>query len=186
LTDSERREIDWVTLAVLGRTWGRHGELIATSLTSGPERFSGLEHVYLFGAEGAPGALRPLDIESVWEHRGQLVFKFRGIGSISDAEPLEGAEVRVPREQRAALPRDEYYQSDLIGCEVVDRATGGRVGSVRAIQDSGGPLLLAVGGEDEDEPMLIPFVRAICVDIDVDARRIVVDLPEGLKELNVR
>lgn len=186
MTDSQRREIDWVTLAVLGKKWGRHGELIATSLTSGPERFSGLEHVYLFDPEGGPGAFRLIEIESVWEHRGQLVFKFRGIDSISDAERLEGAEVRVPREQRAALPRGEYYQSDLIGCQVVDRATGGGVGSVRAIQDSGGPLLLEVGGEDKGEPLLIPFVKAICVDIDVDARRIVVDLPEGLKELNVR
>jgi 16S rRNA processing protein RimM len=186
LVDLARREIDWVTLALLGRTWGRHGELIAMSLTSGPERFSGLEHVYLFGSEGAPGALRPIELECVWEHRGQLVFKFRGIDSISEAERLEGAEVRVPREQRAELPQDEYYQSDLIGCEVFDHANGERLGSVTALQDSGGPLLLEVGGAGRTEPLLIPFARAICVEIDVAARRIAVDLPEGLKELNVR
>ncbi|MGE5648199.1 MAG: ribosome maturation factor RimM [Acidobacteriota bacterium] len=178
-----RREGDWVALALLGKTWGRRGELIAVSLTSGPERFDGLEHVYLFGA-GDDG--RRVELESVWEHRGQLVFKFRGIDSISDAEHLEGAEVRVPRAERAELPEGEYYQSDLVGCEVVERANGERLGTVTALQDSGGPLLLEVAGAAGAEPLLVPFARAICVEIDVAARRIVVDLPEGLKELNVR
>ena len=176
---------DWVVVAVLGRAWGRRGELIATSLTSGPERFSGLEQVYLFGPPGAPGASRPLKLESVWEHRAQLVFKFQGIDSISDAEPLTGAEVRIPREQRAPLAGDEYYQSDLIGCDVVERATGESLGRVVEFQEWGGPQILQVGVEG-GEPLLIPFVRAFCVEIDVAGRRIVVDLPEGLKELNVR
>jgi 16S rRNA processing protein RimM len=175
-----------VTVAVLGKTWGRRGELIAVSMTSGPERFDGVEQVYLFGSAGAPGGSRPLAVESVWEHRGQLVFKFRGIDSISDAEPFEGAEVRVPSGARAPLPDGEYYQSDLIGCEVVDRSTGERLGKVDAFQESGGPMLLAVSREDAGEPLLIPFARAICVEIDVPGRRIAVDLPEGLKELNVR
>jgi ribosomal 30S subunit maturation factor RimM len=35
-----------------------------------------------------------------------------------------------------------------------------------------------------DNGLLIPFVRAICVEIDPAARRIAVELPEGLKDLN--
>jgi 16S rRNA processing protein RimM len=175
-----------VTVAVLGKTWGRRGELLAVSLTSGPERFEGVETVYLFGSAGAPDAARPIDLEFVWEHRGQLVFKFRGIDSISDAEPLRGVEVRVPGSARAALADGDYYQSDLIGCEVVDRMTGERLGKVEAFQESGGPRLIEVRREDAAESWLIPFARAICVEIDVPGRRILVDLPAGLKELNVR
>jgi 16S rRNA processing protein RimM len=186
LAESERPEGDWIAVAVLGRTWGRHGELVATSFTSGPERFSGLERVYLFDARDAGGAERPLDLEWVHEYRGQLVFKFRGIDSISDAEPLEGAEVRIPRELRAGLPDGEYFQSDLVGCGVFERAGGGHLGKVTALHEYGGPALLEVRGESAGEPLLIPFVRAICVEIDVAGRRIVVDLPEGLKEVNVR
>ena len=58
-----------------------------------------------------------------------------------------------------------------------------RLGEVIRWQECGGPNLLEVkmraGGE-----LLIPFARSLCVEIDVAARRIVVDLPEGLKELN--
>ena len=149
-------------------------------MTDRPERFRLLREVYLFGSDGRAN---PFQIESVREHRGGLVFKFQGVGSISQAEPLEGAEVRVPLAERATLPPGEYYHSDLTGCQVVDRASGERLGVVTGWQEFGGPGLLEVerpgGGQ-----MLIPFARAICVEIDVPGRCIRVDLPEGLKELS--
>jgi 16S rRNA processing protein RimM len=119
------------------------------------------------------------EVESVWWHQDRLVFKFHGIDSISEAEPLAGAEVRIPAGERWALEPGEYYESDLIGCEVIDRASGNPLGRVVEWQDSGGPGLLVLEGG-----LLVPFARAICVEIDTRARRILVDLPEGLKELN--
>jgi 16S rRNA processing protein RimM len=169
-----------VTLAVLTRTWGRRGELAAISTSGGPERFETAGPVYLFREGG--GEPSPAEIESVWQHRGQLIFKFRGIDSINDAEPLERHELRVPRERRAVLPEGEFYHSDLVGCKLIDRATGEPVGEVAGVQELGGPALLEVPREGAD-PMLVPFARAICVEVDVRGRRIVVDLPEGLKEL---
>jgi 16S rRNA processing protein RimM len=167
-----------VTLAVLARVWGRRGELFAVSMCSGLERFQDLREVYLFDAAGEE---RPIEIEAVWEHRGGLVFKFRGIDSIAEAELLQRAEVRIPREARRQLPPDEYFQSDLVGCEVLERDSRERLGVVAACREYGGPLLLEV--ERQGEPLLIPFARSICVEIDVAGRRIVVDLPEGLKDL---
>lgn len=166
---------------MLARAWGKRGELFAVSLTSGAERFQDLREVYLFGAAGALDEERPFELESVWEHRGGLVFKFRGYDSISQAELLAGAEVRIPREARREPGADEYYQSDLVGCEVIERGSGERLGVVGGWRECGGPPLLEV--ERQGEPLLIPFARAICVEIDVAGRRIVVDLPEGLKEL---
>ena len=168
-------------MARLGRAWGRRGELIADSLTSGAERFIGVKEVYLFGPEGAGNMPRSIGIESVWEHRGRLVFKFQGVDSIDEAEPLRGLDVRLPRSERAPLADGEFYQSDLLGCEVVERSSGERVGAVVDWVDNGGPLLLEVRGEGK--PLLIPFVKAICVEIDVPGRRIAVELPEGLKDL---
>lgn len=167
---------------MLGRVWGRRGELFAVSLTGGAERFEDVREVFLFGAPGARGEERPVGLESVWEHRGGLIFKFLGVDSISEAEPLQGAEVRIPVEARRKLPEGEYFQSDLVGCEVVERASGERVGVVTGWQEYGGPALMEVK-EGEGEPLLIPFARSICVEIDVAGRRILVDLPEGLKDL---
>ncbi len=162
----------------MSRAWGRRGELWAVSETGGAERFSDLKEVNLAGPRGE----RQAEIESVWEHRGGLVFKFKGVDSITDAEALEGAEVRIPIEERRQLGADEYYLTDLVGCEVVERGTGRRLGVVGAYREYGGPPLLEI--EREGEPMLIPFARAICVEIDPAGRRIGVELPEGLAELN--
>jgi 16S rRNA processing protein RimM len=156
--------------------------LEAASLTSGPERFEQVQEVWLFGAEAAPGEARPVEIESVWEHRGRLVFKFRGFDSISDAERLKGADVRIPLEERAPLAEGEYYQSDLVGCEVIDRRTAEKIGVVTGWQENGGPSLLEVDVGRRD-PALVPFARGICTVIDVPGRRILADLPEGLLDL---
>ena len=194
----------WVTVAVLGKTRGNRGEITAWALSSKPERYQSIEEVYLFGTATNPnrgtdapipaskaspgnvaGSVIPIgngerfEVESIWFHQGTLVFKFRGVNTISDAERLNGLEVRVPMSQRTALDPGEFFQSDLIGCEVVDRRTGERLGRVSDWQDSGGPGLLVVEGE-----LLIPFARAICVEIDPAARRIEVELPEGLRDLN--
>jgi 16S rRNA processing protein RimM len=163
----------WVTVAVLGKTRGNRGEITAWALSSKPERYQDLEEVHLFGSG------ERFEVESTWFHQETLVFKFRGVDTISDAERLSGLEVRVPMSQRTSLEPDEFFQSDLVGCEVVDRRTGETIGRVSDWQDSGGPGCLVVDGE-----LLIPFARAICVEIDPANKRIAVELPEGLKDLN--
>lgn len=119
------------------------------------------------------------DVEEVWEHSGELVFKFQGVDSISAAEKLRGAEVQVPRSERVELEPGEYFHSDLIGCEVRERASGRTVGNVTNFEEYGGPPLLEIDGGR----MLIPFVKAICVDIRPDEKLIQVEIPEGLEDL---
>ena len=168
-------EQQWVTLAILGKTRGNRGELTAVGFSK-PERYPGLKEVFLFKPGAAAGVLNA--VESVWQHGERLIFKFAGVDSITDAERLVGSEVRLPLAERPEPEPGEFYQSDLVGCEVVE-ANGNVLGRVTGWQDGGGPQLLIVNGD-----LLIPFVRAICVEIDPAARKIVVDLPEGLKDLN--
>lgn len=164
---------DWVAIALLGKSRGNRGELTALPLSGKPERYQGLEEVFLFGTGTR------YEVESTWFHQGTLIFKFRGVDSISVAEALAGAEVRVPLNRRMALEPGEFFQDDLVGCKVVDRHTGQPLGMVSGWQDGGGSGLLVVDGG-----LLIPFARSICVEIDPAAKRIAVDLPEGLKDLN--
>jgi 16S rRNA processing protein RimM len=171
-------ESEWVAIAQLGKTRGNRGEVTAVALSSKPERYQTLQEVFLFAPDGSPGGEK-YEIESTWFHGGTLVFKFRGVDTISDAEFLYGREVRVPASQRTTLDEGEYFQSDLIGCEVVDKRTGQSMGRVTAWDEGGGAGLLVV-----DDNLLIPFARSICVDIDPAAKRIAVELPEGLKDLN--
>ncbi len=123
-----------------------------------------------------------MEVERTWMHGAHIIFKFRGVDTISDAERLAGADVSIPIEQRAPVPEGEYYQSDLLGCEVFD-ITGRRLGTVEAWQETAGTPLLEVRTPDHKE-MLIPFAKSICTKIDPEQRRIEVTLPEGLEDLN--
>jgi len=172
-------EAEWVAVALLGKPRGNRGELTALALSGRPERYQALRETFLFregGTERLSG--ERLEVERAWFHLGGLVLKFRGVDTISDAERLSGAEVRIPAAERAPLEPGEFFQSDLIGCMVIDR-DGGHLGRVEGWQDAGGAGLLVVEGG-----LLIPFARSICLEIDPAAGRVVVDLPEGLKDLN--
>ena len=174
-----RSDKDSVVLAVLKRARGIRGELVAESVGSAPERFAAGLPVRLFRR----GEQRTAEIERSWTHNGQLVLKFRGVDTRSEAEALEGAEVTIPEQERPPAPPGQYYLSDLIGYQVFTRQ-GRKVGTVAAWMDPGGPALLEVrSGETE---ILVPLVPTICVEVDTSGQRITVDLPEGLEELNRR
>ena len=164
---------EWVAIALLGKPRGNRGEIAAISLSSDPARFERLGEVFLFSeTAGSQPAVR---VEEAWWHQEVLVFKFAGIDSISDAEKLAGREVRVPVSERIVLEPGAYFHSELVGCAVRDRATGNALGEVAFVRD----CLLEM-----NDGTLIPFARQICVEIDVARRIILVELPEGLLELN--
>jgi 16S rRNA processing protein RimM len=165
----------WVTLARITRARGIRGEVTAVPLAVSLDRFEGLSHVWI---RDSAGALRQLPLERVWEHQGQLIFKFRGVEDRTSAETLERSEICVPESERAQLEPGEYYYSDLEGCRVEDES-GRAIGAVKQVLPTGGVDVLEL-----DSGMMIPLSRAICTTIDIEGRRIVASLPEGLEELN--
>ena len=170
----------WITVAVLVKARGIRGEIAAANLSAGVERLRSLENARLFGPQGPPEG-RPVVVESAWEHGGRAILKFSGIDSMSEAELLAGMELCVPEQERPPAPEGEFYQSDLVGCEV--RTPDGKpLGTVGGWQSYGGPDLLEVKTPSGKE-LLIPFVQSMLVEVDLPGRRLVVDLPEGLTEL---
>jgi 16S rRNA processing protein RimM len=169
----------------------------AQSKSSFADEFAGV-----FGADEP----QPIGVQSCWlsqNHRGQGVFHFVGVNSINDAEKFRGLEVLLPFAQRVSLPAGQYFAADLIGCAVFEVAreepaeasspcamtTAPQfLGSVRDVQFPGegegmrGTPLLEV--ELAQGELLIPLAEDICRRIDTAARRIEVELPEGLRDLN--
>jgi len=122
-----------------------------------------------------------MEVEHTWVHGDHVIFKFKGVDTISDAEKLRGADVLIPMGERAEIPEGEYYQSDLVGCEVIAH-DGQTIGSVEGWQETGGTPLVEVKKNDGKE-LLIPFAKSIFTKIDLERKRIVVNLPEGLLDL---
>ena len=131
--------------------------------------------------QAAKGTERETEIEFFRRQHGRCVIKFRGIDGISEAEKYIGSDIRIPAASLPAVKEGWFYSFHLKGCRVF--TTGGEhIGTVTEVIDSGGVEILKVDSENEET--LIPFARDYIKKIDLDERRIEVDLPEGLRELN--
>jgi 16S rRNA processing protein RimM len=171
---------EFITLARVVKTQGRHGEVAAETHSDVPERFSAGMKLFALGKVDA--IRRELEIEELWPHKGLLVFKFSGVDSMSDAEALIGAELQLPKAERAELDPGWTYVSDLIGCTVLDH--GREIGRIDDVQFGAGeaPLLIVAGAAGKRFD--IPFAEAYLEGVDAALRQVRLNLPEGMLEIN--
>jgi 16S rRNA processing protein RimM len=167
-----------VVIAEILRPRGNRGEVLAKSQTDVPGRLESLKNAM---ARLADGSDVPIEIAEAWAHKSEWVLKFAGVDSIDAAERFRRADLWVYLTQRGKLPEGEFFQADLVGCAVTDAATGKCLGAVAGWQQYGGPPLMEVRVDGRE--VLIPFVSSICRNIDLAARTITVELPEGLLDL---
>src|SRR3954470_9562555 len=178
---------EFITIARIAKTQGRHGEVAAELHTDFPEKFAERKKLFALGPEGKrpDGERRELRLEEFWPHKNYVVLKFAGVDSITDAEALVGCEIQVPLEQRAELDAGAYV-SDLVGCEVFDRER--LVGKVKDVQFGAGeaPLLVVVQGgvSQAHQEILIPFAQEFIAGIDIEGKRVEMKLPAGMLELD--
>jgi len=170
---------EFITLARVVKTQGRHGEVAVEVHSDAPDRFHEGLQLLALGTSG--DTRREVDIEGLWLHKGLLVLKFRGVDSISDAEMLIGAELQVPSRQRAALEAGWSYISDLVGCVVLDR--GHEIGRIEDVQFGAGeaPLLIVATGNKKFD---VPFAEAYLEGVEIARKQVRMSLPEGLLEIN--
>ena len=167
---------DLVAIARTVRTRGLKGELVAEMLTDFPERFDGLQTVTGLAADGSRRELR---LENHWFQKGRVILKFEGFDTIESSEALLHLEICVPENEAVELEDDEYFDWELEGCRLI--ADGAEVGTVTGVMRAGGNENLEVS--DGKKEYLIPFVSAICVDVDIENKVIKAELPEGLLDL---
>jgi 16S rRNA processing protein RimM len=173
----------WVLIAQLVRPQGRRGEVLADIFTDFPEHFAQRKRLFLRPQGGGQvDAMREVKVESHWLHKGRVVLKFSQVDSMSEAEELRGFDVVIPREERIPLTGDAVYVSDLLGVRVIDVSRGGSTdaGEITDVEPEGaGPAMLVIRTLAGDE-LLIPFVRAYLRKMDIEGKRLEMDLPEGL------
>jgi 16S rRNA processing protein RimM len=171
---------EFITLARVVKTQGRHGEVGAEIQSDVPGRF--VAGMKLFALPKSQDSRRELEIEDLWPHKGLLVLKFQGVDSMSDAELLVGSELQVPSAQRAQLEPGWNYISDLIGCVVLDRAS--EIGRIADVQFGAGeaPLLIVVSASGKKFD--VPFAQAYLEGVDTRQRQVRMNLPDGILEIN--
>jgi 16S rRNA processing protein RimM len=173
----------WDDLVLVGRIARPHG--IRGQVAINPET-DFIEERFAAGATvwmQSPGGLESLTISTMRVQNGRPIVGFEGRQRIEEVAPLAGRELRVPEETLHPLEPGRFYQHQLVGCEVETMA-GEKVGTVRRVAGGAAGSLLTVDGERGE--VLVPMAAEIIVEIDVAARRIRIDPPAGLLELNAR
>lgn len=170
-------------MVLVGRVVRPHGlrgqVVIAPETDFADERFAIGAHVWRQVTSG----LVDLTVTGSHQQADRWVVSFDGVTSVEAAEALRGVELRIPEAARMPLGPDEYYLYDLVGCQVQTEAGIG-VGLVQSVYTGAGGALLSVDRDGAE--VLVPLVKAMCPVIDVTGRRIVIDPPEGLLDVNLQ
>jgi 16S rRNA processing protein RimM len=169
----KQNETNWATIGQVVALFGVHGELKVRLLTDIPNRFSGLETIYL-GASHVP-----FHIQSVRPYKGEMiVLKLKGIDDANVAEPLLKQELFIPMNELAKLPPDSYYQHDILGLQVLT-LDGQDLGQIVEIIVTGSNDVYIIKNP-EGTQVLIPAIKDVIKQIDLIRRTMHIDPLPGL------
>lgn len=126
----------------------------------------------------------PLTVTASRWHSGRLLVSFAEVGDRTAAEPLRGTWLMVDAEDTPPDDPDVFHDQQLAGLTVVTR-DGELLGTVTSVLHHGQDLLVVepAPGTPRRGEILVPFVAAIVVEVDLAARRLVLDPPPGLLDL---
>lgn len=188
-----------ITIGKITGTQGNKGLVRVYPLTDYPERFFSMPQVTLLLA----GRHFTYHISEARAYKKYILLKFAEAPDMTAAEKLKGALLQVPRSQLVPLPADTFYIFDIIGLEVYDSA-GCHLGRVSDVIQTGANDVYVVERGVADQPaddaadasaakqkpgttgrapapLLIPALKSVVKQIDLGARRMLVELPPGLE-----
>ena len=165
---------DYVCVGAIAGSFGVKGEVRLKSFCTEPEAIA--SYGPLFTEDGS----RSYTVTLTRPVANGLGARLSGVQTKEQADALRGTSLFVARDKLPATGDDEFYYADLIGLDVHDSG-GAPVGKLHAIHNHGAGDLLEILGPGMKTALLLPFTRAAVPTIDLAARRVIIDLPEGLE-----
>ena len=170
-----------VIVGRIGRPHGIRGEVVIGVRTDEPDlRFA--VGATLDAAERAdePAGGAQLTVAAARWHSGQLLVAFAGVTDRTAAAELTGRWLIVDASQLPEIgDPDEFRDHELIGLSVRTCA-GDPVGVVADVLHYGQDLLVVRRTDGQEGESLVPFVKAIVPEVDVQRGVVVIDPPPGL------
>lgn len=157
-------------------THGLNGEVKVSLITDFPEeRFAPGSILSLKNDTG-----RTLTVKSSRPFKQFWLVQFEEVTDIDQAEKLRGKTLVVSEENQQELPEGVYYYRDILNSDVIDEKTGERIGKITDIQAPGANDVWEVT-EDNGTSFLIPYISDVVKNVDVENKKIYVELMEGLR-----
>jgi len=172
LRDKGKREL---TVGRIICPWGVRGQVKVEPRTDDPKRFKDLPEVYV---ELNDSTVRYI-IESVIFIKDYFpILKFEGINSRQEAETLRGCYLKIPREYAVRLPKDRFFICDIIGLQVFDEFDT-YIGTIKDVLQTGANDVYVVETQNKKE-VLIPAIKQVVMNIDLENERMVIRPLEGM------
>jgi 16S rRNA processing protein RimM len=162
---------------LIGEIVGVHGIKGANKLRSYAQSLSLFKPGGAIAVRHRGGQEEDLEIKWVKAHTGNALISFEGITGRGQAESLTGAELFVSKDQLPELEKDSYFWFDLIGMAVFTTKDE-YLGRLESIIETGSNDVYVV--QDGKKEVLIPALESVVIDVDIEAKRMQVELPEGL------
>jgi 16S rRNA processing protein RimM len=165
---------DLITIGRIVKVVGLKGEVKVLPFTRDPKRFGRLLSVYIVSPEGKERRSR---IKGVRYGKGGVILSLEGYHTPEEASGLLNYLIKIPKRDLEPLPEGEYYIFELLGIEVFTDE-GVSIGKLTDILSTGSNDVYVVRkGTNE---YLIPAIREVVKEIDVERRKMVIHPMEGL------
>ena len=155
-------------------TFGIKGEVKVMPFTDDITRFDDLEKVYVKTKKEE----KLYKIQNVRYHKNMVLIKFENIETPEQAELLRNAFLEIDREDAIPLEEGTYYIADLIGMEVYSD-DGNKLGIVEDIYNTGANDIYVVK-DDLGKQILLPGIKEVIKEVNLDTEKITVHLIPGL------
>ena len=155
-------------------TFGIKGFVKVNPWVNDVTRFDDLKKVYIKIRKEE----KVLEIEEVKYHKNQVLLKFKGVEKVEQAEMLRNAILEIDRKDAIPLEEGEYFIADLLESEVYTDE-GEKLGILEDIFNTGSNDIYVVKNE-LGKSILLPRIKDVFKEIDVENKKIVVHLIEGL------
>lgn len=166
---------DCYQLGEVIKTHGLKGEVSILLDVDLPAEYKKLESAFLL----QNGNLVPFFIDTLQINGNKAITKFEDVDSIASASELIKSKIYLPLSWLPELPDDGYYFHELPGCDVFEKTQ--KLGVVKEVIDLKGNQLLSV--DHAGIEVLIPMKDEIMRKVDIKAKKIEVELPDGLLDL---
>ena len=164
----------YLRVGVISSTHGLKGEVKVFPTTDDPERFRKLKKVYLDTGKD----YMPLKVTGIKFFKNQVILKFQEFQDINEIEKYRGKDLLIDREQAVPLAENENFIVDLIDMDVYDEEEK-RLGTLTDVMQTGANDVYVVE-TDEGKEILLPAIPFCILDVDVEAAKMIVRIPEGL------
>lgn len=165
----------WIAIGRITGPVGLHGKVKALSYSEIPGRFEKIHKIFVELPEGLRGFL----VDEVEETERGLVLSLRHVNTREDASRLNGADILIPFEDRIDPPEGMYFVFELVGA-VVEEENGSLLGRVEDVMTDTAQDILVVR-TPKGEELLIPVVDAFVKVMDIEHKKVVVSLLEGMR-----